>query len=168
MPRNIEIKARVADLAAMRAAVRALGAHPHVVEAQTDRYYQLAGGRRVKLRTIAGGRAELIDYARPESSGVRASDYTITPVRDAHGCAVPPGEPLVVVRKQREVLLLDNVRVHLDLVESLGSFLELEAVVDSQHDEARCHAQVATIMRGLGLHDADLIRASYAELLTRG
>ncbi|MEO8606036.1 MAG: class IV adenylate cyclase [bacterium] len=165
MPRNIEIKVRLGDLAAARDVVRGLGAQPHVIEVQTDRYYELDGGRRVKLRSIVGGRAEMIDYARPEASGVRASDYTITPVRDASGCQVPRGEPLVIVRKRREVLLIDNVRVHLDDVDGLGTFLELEAVVDAAHDDAVCRAQVARIMAGLGVREADLIRASYAELL---
>ncbi len=165
MPRNIEIKARVADLDAVRAVVNRIGALPHVIEEQTDRYYALDGGRRFKLRHIAGGRAEMIDYARPESSGVRASDYTISPVRDGDGCAVPAGDPLVVVRKRREVLLIDNVRVHLDRVDGLGTFLELEAVVDAAHDDALCRAQVARIMNALGLNDADLIRASYSDML---
>ena len=164
MARNIEIKARVADLAAARTIVAALGARPHVVEEQTDRYYALDGGRRLKLRSVAGAGAELIDYARPESDGVRASDYTRTPVRDGGGCAVPEGAPLVVVRKRREVLLLDNVRVHLDTVDGLGTFLELEAVVDAVHDDAVCRAQVARLMAALGLGEAELIRASYAEL----
>jgi adenylate cyclase class IV len=168
MPRNIEIKARIADLAAVRAVVVGLGAVPHVVEVQTDRYYALDAGRRLKLRTIEGGRAELIDYARPEASGVRASDYTIAPVRDGDGCAVPSGDPLVVVRKRREVLLIDNVRVHLDTVDALGTFLELEAVVDATHDDAVCRDQVARILAALQLDESDLIRASYAEIILEG
>ena len=63
------------------------------------------------------------------------------------------------------MLLIDNVRVHLDQVDGLGTFLELEAVVDAAHDDAACRAQVDRIMQALGLGDADLIRASYAELL---
>ena len=169
MARNIEIKARVADLEAARAIVLRLGAVPHADEQQTDRYYALDGARRVKLRSIAGGRAELIEYHRAEAAGVRASDYTVTPVRDeaAGLCLVPKRRPLVVVRKRRQVLLWDNVRIHLDRVDGLGTFLELEAVVDDGHDDVRCRAQVATLMNALALRDADLIRASYAELLSR-
>jgi adenylate cyclase, class 2 len=162
MARNIEIKARLADPAAARAVARGLGAVPCVVEKQVDTYYELDGGRRVKVRRINAGRSELIDYQRPEASGVRASDYTITPLAEG---AAPPGEPVVVVRKRREVLLIDNVRVHLDEVDGLGTFLELEAVVDAAHDDAVCRAQVARIMTALGLRESDLIRASYAELL---
>ncbi|MGH7787726.1 MAG: class IV adenylate cyclase [Candidatus Binatia bacterium] len=167
MARNIEIKARVVDLAAARSAALAAGARPHAVEHQLDRYYALDGDRRLKLRTIDGAGAALIDYRRPEAEGVRASDYTITPVRDAAAgvCLVPKGRPLVEVRKRREILLWDNVRIHLDAVDGLGTFLELEAVVDAAHDDARCQAQVATLMAALAIADADLIRASYAELL---
>jgi adenylate cyclase class IV len=138
-----------------------------MVEEQTDRYYTLDGGRRVKLRTVRGGRAELIEYSRAETTGVRASDYTVTAVRDgaAGRCVVPSGRPLVVVRKRREVWLWDNVRIHLDTVDGLGTFLELEAVIDARHDEAACRAQVATVMDALGLCEADLLRASYADLV---
>jgi predicted adenylyl cyclase CyaB len=167
MARNIEIKARVADLAAARTRALAAGARVHAVEVQTDRYYTVDGAHRVKLRTIAGGRAELVEYRRPEAAGVRASDYTVTSVRDAAAgrCLVPRGAPRVVVRKRREILLCDNVRIHLDEVDGLGTFIELEAVLDERHDEATCRAQVGTLMRALGLRDEALIRASYAELL---
>lgn len=169
MPRNIETKALVEDLAAVRAAAIAIGARPSSIEEQVDRYYELDGARRVKLRTVAGGRAEMIHYRRPERDGVRASDYEVTPVRDgdAGACLVPKTSPLVVVRKRREVLLLDNVRVHLDEVDGLGTFLELEAVVDGAHDERRCQAQVADILCHLGVGSGDLIRASYSDLLRR-
>ena len=168
MPRNIEIKARVADLDAVRAIVLRLGAVPHADEEQTDRYYAVDGARRVKLRTVAGGRAELIEYHRAESAGVRASEYTVTPVRDESAglCLVPKQRPLVVVRKRREILLWENVRIHLDAVDGLGTFLELEAVVDERHDDATCRAQVAALLAALRLSDGDLIRASYAELLS--
>ena len=167
MPRNIEIKVRVADLAAVRTAALGAGARLHAVEDQTDRYYALEGERRVKLRTIAGGRAEMIEYRRAEDHGVRPSDYTVTPVRDAAAglCLVPKGEPLVVVSKRREVLLWDNVRIHLDRVERLGAFVELEAVVDEAHDEACCREQVARLLRELGIAPAELLRASYSDLL---
>jgi adenylate cyclase class IV len=162
MARNIEIKARVGDLAAARAVAVSLGARSHVVEVQTDRYYALDGGRRLKVRSIDGGRSELIDYRRPEASGVRASDYTVTPLAPGEG---PSGEPVIVVRKRREVLLIDNVRVHLDQVDGLGTFLELEAVVDAAHDDDVCRQQVDRIMTALGLSEDDLIRSSYADLL---
>jgi adenylate cyclase class 2 len=167
VPRNIEVKVRLADAVRVRDAALAAGARSTSVEMQTDRYYELAGARRVKLRTRDGGSAELIHYDRPETDGVRASDYEVTPVRDdaARACLVPKGEPVAVVRKRREVLRLENVRIHLDQVDRLGAFLELEAVVDPEHDDATCRRQVETLLHALGLADREPIRASYGELI---
>lgn len=169
MPRNVEIKVPLADLAAARAAAVRLGARLDVADTQVDRYYTLDGGRRVKLRTFGRGGAEVITYDRPEVSGVRTSVYEVTPVRDvaAGVCLVPKGEPLVTVRKRREVHLLDNVRIHLDEVCGLGTFIELEAVVDAAHDERTCARQIDEICRALGVDTASALRASYAELLLR-
>ncbi len=169
MARNLEIKARIADLSAARLVVERLGARDaHTVD-QVDQYYQLDGDTRVKLRTFGDGHAELIHYRRPEVGGVRTSDYEVTPVRDeaTRTRLVPKSRPVVVVRKRREVHMLDNVRIHLDTVEILGTFLELEAVVDATHDEAECARQIDAIAAALGLGDADLIRASYADLVRR-
>ena len=93
MPRNIEIKVRLNDPPAARAIALRAGARAHALERQTDRYYALDAGNRLKLRTIDGGRAELIEYRRPEVDGVRASDYTVTKVRDERAglCLVPRG-----------------------------------------------------------------------------
>src|SRR2546428_6629671 len=124
VPRNLEIKVRVADLVPARATAARLGACPAGVEVQGDRYYELEGGSWLKLRTVPGRPPELIRYRRPESDAVRTSDYEVTPVRDAEArrCLVPKTRPVVSVRKRREVLLLDNVRIHLDEVDELGGF----------------------------------------------
>jgi predicted adenylyl cyclase CyaB len=167
VPRNVETKARLAGLEPARRIVEGLGARFVWIDDQVDRYYALDGDRRVKLRTCGRAPAELIRYERPEAAGVRTSAYEVLPVRDdaAEACLVPKTPPLVVVRKRRELWLLDNVRVHLDAVAGLGSFVELEAVVDAAHDEETCRAQVERLLAALGIAVADCIRASYGDLL---
>ena len=167
MPRNIEIKVALGGLDAARTTVTALGARYVATEEQVDRYFEVDVRRRVKLRTFGNGTAELIEYTRPETDSARVSNYEIKPVRDEHAraCLVPKGPPQMVVRKQREIYLIDNVRVHLDTVDGLGTFLELEAVVDVAHDEAVCRAQTQTLMQALGVRPTDCLRASYADLL---
>ena len=167
MPRNIEVKIRVPEPAPIRAAALAAGARSRGVETQTDRYYELAGGRRVKLRVRDGGTAEMIRYDRPETGGIRASTYEVTPVRDADAgvCAVPKDAPVSIVRKRRELLVIGNVRIHLDDVEGLGTFLELEAVVDPAHDDDAGRHQISVLLDALGLAGAEPIRASYGELV---
>ena len=82
-------------------------------------------------------------------------------------CLVPKTEPRVVVRKRRELWLVDNVRIHLDEVDGLGTFLELEAVIDAAHDEAACRAAVYRLLAVLGILESDCVRASYSDLLRR-
>jgi len=165
--RNVEVKARLAGLADARRAAENLGARFEWVDEQVDRYYQVGDGGRVKLRTCSRGPAELIRYARPETAGVRASEYEVMEVRDpeAQACLVPKTPPVVVVRKTRELWLLDNVRIHLDTVDGLGTFLELEAVVGPSHDDARCHAQVQAMLPAFGITERDCVPASYSDLL---
>jgi adenylate cyclase class IV len=165
MARNVEVKARVADLAKVRERAMALGAKDAGILEQTDRYYELDGPRRVKLRTMPGRPAELITYDRAENAGIRPSDYTITNVRDDDTCLVPKREPIATVKKRRVLLLLDNVRIHLDTVDGLGTFVELEAVLDDRHDGATCTSQVERLVEELGLHDQ--VRSSYGEMVER-
>jgi predicted adenylyl cyclase CyaB len=167
MARNVEVKARLSGLDAARGTAAALGARFAWIDEQVDRYYQVGEHGRVKLRTCGRAPAELIRYTRPETAGVRASEYEVLPVRDtaAQACLVPKTPPVVVVRKCRELWLLDNVRIHLDTVDGLGTFLELEAVVDATHDEVRCREQVGRMLPAFGVGDADCLRASYSDLL---
>ena len=167
MARNVEIKARVSDLSSLRETALALGARPAGVLAQVDRYFEIDGGRRVKLREIDGTSFELIRYDRPEDGGVRTSDYRVE--RFAAGdpalAAWRGRDAACVVAKTRELLLLDNVRIHLDRVERLGTFLELEAVVDGTHDERSCRAAVDRLLDEFDIEPDSLLRASYSDLL---
>jgi len=167
MPENIELKARCRDLAAACAAAQALGAAPAQVERQTDTYFRVARGR-LKLREIAGGRAELVFYERPDAREARLSRYRVVPVADP----APLKEALAsalgvrgVVAKRREVLLLGNVRIHLDVVDSLGTFVEFEAVLGGGRGEAESRAVVARLRDALGISASDLVASSYLELL---
>ena len=96
MAQNVEVKLRVSDLAAVRAGLPELGARHTHDEEQVDRYFLLDGARRVKLRVRRPGGAELIEYHRPEATGVRTSTYEVRPVRDEEAglCLVPQGAPV--------------------------------------------------------------------------
>ncbi len=169
MPRNLEIKAPLADVAgARRVALRLATAHPGL-EVQVDKYYRLdaRGEERLKHRRSSLHGAMLIHYRRPEAAGVRPSDYQLLDPEGAQARALLAdcGEPLLTVRKRREVFLVDNVRVHLDEVEGLGNFLELEAMLDATHDLEACREQVGRLMREFGIEESALLAASYSDLL---
>src|SRR5258705_1176518 len=81
MARNIEIKARVSDMAALRKRVEALADSGPEFIAQDDTFFACPHGR-LKLRVFADGSGELIAYERADTTAPKTSDYLITPVPD--------------------------------------------------------------------------------------
>ena len=80
------------------------------------------------------------------------SSYRVVPVPDPAGLLAALGETNgvdVVVEKRRRLLLWETVRIHLDEVEGLGSFLELEAVAGPDSDLTRERRQVAQLREAL-------------------
>ena len=168
MSANLEIKAPVADPAAFRAKAQVLATETIGVDDQVDTYFRVPHGR-LKLRESSLSGAQLIPYLRPNDDGPRRADYQVLPVADPTGLRALLGEMLGVhrvVRKRREIWLVDNVRIHLDAVEGLGDFMELEAVFDgTPAAEAGEQRKVAHLMKELGVGEADLIATSYEALL---
>ena len=166
MSRNVELKARLADLDPARQTAGRLGARLATTVSQTDTYFVVPDGR-LKLRESRPGEAELIFYRRPDTKTEKVSEYSRVPVSDPAAIGAMLGAALGVgtrVRKVREVWLLDNVRIHLDRVEGLGTFLEFEAIVGPNHAEPACVVQAARLAEAFGLDDSSLIAASYADL----
>lgn len=166
--RNIEIKARVADLAAVEARAAAIADSGPVDIAQDDTFFACPRGR-LKLRELAPGQGQLIHYHRPDQGGPKLSDYVIAPTSDpaalrealtrAYGAA---GR----VRKHRRLYLAGRTRIHLDRVEGLGDFMELEVVLrDGQSDDDGC-AIAERLMQRLGLELAPRIAGAYVDLLS--
>ena len=170
--RNLEIKATVASLAACRVRLRRLhGAAPHAMLRQTDWYFDVPRGR-MKLREIVTGRArtsELIVYERPDTPSARTSRFVRLPAEE---CAATRRlltgmfGVSVCVRKQREVWLYENARIHLDRVAGLGPFVEIEVVVTEGMPQA--HRVMAALRDALGIEPRDLVGLSYSDLLLAG
>jgi homotetrameric cytidine deaminase len=165
--RNIEFKARDPQPARTLELALGLGAEDRGEIAQTDTYFARARGR-LKLREQQPGDAELIQYRRADAPGARDSEYRRVPagdapaLRDALDAALGT---LVVVEKRRRLLLHGNVRIHIDEVEGLGSFLELEAVAQQDSDLSAEHAKVSRLRTELGIGDDALVAHSYSDLL---
>jgi homotetrameric cytidine deaminase len=165
--RNIELKARDRDPGRSLELALALGAEDRGEIAQRDTYFAPARGR-LKLREQDPGDAELIAYRRRDEAHARTSVYFRVPVADpealrealdvAHGT-------LVTVSKRRRLLLWDGVRIHLDEVKDLGSFLELEAVAREGSDLSAERDKVARLRAELHIEEADLVAEGYSDLL---
>lgn len=166
---NVEIKARAADLAPARAALRARGARFIGADHQIDTYFRVASGR-LKLREGDIENA-LIHYHRADTSGPKHSLVGLF--------ENPPGSTLkslllaalevdVVVDKRREIHFVGNVKVHLDEVAGLGTFVEIEAIDDDGTRSLEAlRAQCEELMAALGIRDEDLLAVSYSDLLRR-
>ena len=173
MPRNIEVKARIDSVAALLPRAQAVArGEPQTIH-QDDTFFCVPHGR-LKLREFADGSAELIHYQRPDSGDAKASDYVRVAVPDAsalrealmRGCGL-----LGRVRKERVLLLVNDggfhTRVHIDRVEGLGDFMELEVVLQEGQADADGARVADRLMAALALHDAPRLAGSYLDLQTR-
>lgn len=164
--RNVELKARDPDPARSRAVCAELGAEDRGLLSQRDTYFRAADGR-LKLREDGGRAAELIAYRRADLPGERESAYRIVEVPQPEDLRRALAETLgveVVVAKQRHLFLWENVRIHLDEVEGLGSFIELEAVADPESDLTREQQQVQALRDAFGIAESSLVALSYSDL----
>jgi homotetrameric cytidine deaminase len=163
--RNVELKASDPDPGRTLRRALAHGAEDRGEIVQRDTYFG-AGEGRLKLREETPGEAHLIAYARPDDPAVRVSEYRIAPVpepgplRDALAASLGVR---VVVDKRRRLLLWEDVRIHVDAVEGLGSFVELEAVATPGSDLGAERARVAELRAVLGIEDDALQEGSYAD-----
>lgn len=179
---NFEFKARLYDMQNINSVLRARAANLAGIMQQTDTYFYVSEGR-LKLREIvyesqtahAPQRAEsqLIFYQRPDHAAVKRSDYYIAPVGDA----VKMREVLalalgihVTVKKRRTLYLIPiknggSIRIHLDKVEGLGDFVEVEALAHAAEFAAAAEAEAQDLLRAFHIAENDLMSGSYADLL---
>jgi homotetrameric cytidine deaminase len=165
--RNIELKARDRDRGRTLDLALALGAQDRGEIAQRDTYFTPRRGR-LKLREQVPGEAELIAYSRPDEADARTSEYVRVPVGDAQALRVAleaSNGTLVTVSKRRRLLLWEGVRIHLDEVEGLGSFVELEAVAEDGSDLSAAREKVERLRGELRIADADVVPVGYSDLL---
>lgn len=167
MARNVEIKAQVDSLTAIEPLAAALSGQEPVFIAQDDTFFTCTHGR-LKLRAFADGTGELIFYQRTDDTGPKESFYVISPtdspstLRDALTRAYGA---IGRVKKQRTVFMAGRTRIHLDNVEGLGEFLELEVVLrDGESAEAGME-EARTLMQSLGVAPTQLLSGAYLDLL---
>lgn len=165
--RNVELKARLPDIAAARRLAAQIATQGPTIERQVDTYFHCHQGR-LKLRQINDSEALLVSYARADQAEAKPSDYRLVAVAHADELKSALAETLgikIVVDKRREIFLRGPVRIHLDQVAGLGSFLEFEAVLDRAFDERSAHVELADLQRRFEIRPADLLEGSYADLL---
>jgi predicted adenylyl cyclase CyaB len=168
LPSNIEIKARARNFEDLKSRAEKLSDTPVQVIPQEDTFFKTPQGR-LKLRVLPD-HAELIYYTRPDQDGPKRSDYHITRSHDpenlkrvlelAYGIRG-------VVKKTRYLYLVGPTRIHVDDVEGLGQFMELEVVMQDGQSDAEGQKIAEGLMASLGVERGDLIDGAYMDLLEK-
>ena len=166
MARNVEIKARLADPDGTRRRVAALADGPPSAIEQADTFFRVASGR-LKLRETSGGHAELIFYERDDTPDPVESRYERVPVEDGARLRrlldLALGEAGRVV-KRRAVYRVGRTRVHLDEVQGLGWFLELEVELGQDEGVESGAAEARRLARAFAIPDEALVADAYVDL----
>ena len=164
---NVEIKALCPDPDHVRSVLRELSSDFKGVDHQVDTYFNCSNGR-LKLREGNIERA-LIHYQRSNTSGPKRSDVTIYPMEstsELKEVLIRSLGVLVIVDKKREIHFVKNVKIHVDEVEGLGSFVEIEAIADeATNTEEALRKQCELFMDRLSVQPEHLIDRSYSDLL---
>jgi len=167
MTRNIEIKARINDFKNVLRIVEKLADFSPTILEQVDTFFHCQKGR-LKLRERKGFQAELISYNRPDSSGPKMSEYNIVEVKNATALKKALDSTLGirgVVRKRRRLFMVGQTRIHLDEVDGLGEFLEIEVVLNESQAKAEGEKIAVEFIKKLGVSISDLVDSSYIDLI---
>ena len=166
---NFEVKARTKRPAEIRVWLLAQGAEFRGADTQTDTYYHVPDGR-LKLRQ---GLIEnnLIHYRRSNDAAARTSDVALTPVADGaalHNILERALGVKVAVKKSREIYFIENVKFHIDDLEGLGQFVEIEAIAMAPDTPvAYLQQQCAYYMAALRIQPEDILSESYSDMLLK-
>lgn len=167
MARNVEIKARLQDLEPFASRAEEVSGGPPTTMRQEDVFFRCDSGR-LKLRIFPDGNGELIHYRRPDHSGAKVSDYVISKTFDPAGLRTVLerafGVP-AVVRKTRRLFMAGRTRIHLDSVEGLGDYLELEVMLREGEDVSSGKREAEQLMARLGIDPDALVSKAYVDLL---
>ena len=169
MARNVEIKARIESVEALMPRAAALADQGPTEIVQDDTFFACASGR-LKLRAFSATSGQLIFYQRPDQAGPKESFFLISPtsspdtLREALTLAYGQAGR---VRKRRTLFLAGRTRIHLDRVEDLGDFLELEVVMaDGEPAEAGV-AIAHDLLAKLGIATTQLVERAYVDLFEK-
>ena len=167
MARNIEIKARVENIAQLTPRVAALASEGPLEIAQDDTFFNCVTGR-LKLRAFSNDAGELIFYRRVNQFGPKESFYlrspTSSPETLRESLSLAYGQ-IGRIRKYRTLFLVGRTRVHLDRVEGLGHFLELEVMLVGDEPAEQGVREAGELMEQLGIQPGQLIEGAYLDLL---
>jgi adenylate cyclase len=167
MPRNVEIKARVDGFRALLSGLEEIADSGPTELDQEDTFFGCVKGR-LKLRVLSPTAGELIFYQRANLAGPRESRYSLSRTNEPArlmGVLEAACGVLGEVKKRRTLFLVGQTRVHLDEVEGLGQFVELEVQLTEDQSEAEGVAVAKMLIQTLAIPESDLVEGAYFDML---
>jgi predicted adenylyl cyclase CyaB len=110
----------------------------------------------------------LIRYQRETVADARCSRYSIARTSDPEILREILTNTLSrsgTVKKTRTLYLVGQTRIHIDQVEGLGDFLELEVVLQPGQSESEGKEIATRLLREFGIGHPELIGEAYIDLL---
>ena len=169
MPRNVEIKARIASVEQLKTVAASISDGDPVEILQDDTFFHCASGR-LKLRAFADGAGVLIFYQRTDDKGPKQSFFTMSPTHAPDALRETLSLACGVsgrVKKHRTLFTLGRTRIHLDRVEGLGDYLELEVMLADGEAVEVGEQEAYVVMTRLGITKQQLVEGAYLDLLAR-
>ncbi len=167
--KNLELKVKCKSHRAALKAVKLLHAEYGGILKQRDVYFNISPGR-LKLRTINKTEHQLIYYKRHNKKTAKISNYYISEIthpkrvekilKEIYGIKV-------IVLKSRKLYLWQNVRIHIDTVNTLGKFIEFEIVCRSQKDENESAEKMNYLKFLFGIQNKEVLKYSYSDMLIK-
>lgn len=168
MPTNVEIKAIVHNVISLENIVRIMTKTDPILLFQEDIFFNVSHGR-LKLRILSPDKGELIFYDRSNHVGPKQSSYCKSEISDPQGVKEALSKALGIkgfVRKTRRFYLYNQTRIHIDDVEGLGNFLELEVMLNGNQNTEDGIAIAEDIMIQLKIDKHDLVDLAYVDFIS--
>ncbi len=166
---NIEIKAKCDNHKSIEDVMQKMNFPFEGSEVQTDTFFNVPHGR-LKIREYDDKNAVLIPYIRPDVNTPRNSDYVLLEVKELEqtfNILESMFGIRMVVEKVRKIYLYDNIRIHLDIIEDLGSFIELEGVVTNFDQREETLQKIELLMELFEINDNSIILNAYVDMLEK-
>jgi predicted adenylyl cyclase CyaB len=169
MPKNVEIKTRIESVESLMPLVARFATEGPTAIFQDDTFFACPAGR-LKLRAFSEHDGQLIFYQRSDSAGPKESFYVISPTSSPETLRQALSLAYGVVgrvRKHRTLFMVGRTRIHLDQVDGLGDFLELEVVLADGEPQTAGNAVANELLEKLAIPHHHLIEESYVDLLQK-
>jgi len=167
--KNSEIKAKINRPDEIKKILESLSADYKGCDLQTDTYFNIKNGR-LKIRE---GEIEnsLIHYDRKNTTDPTLSNISYTKVpkkNDIKDVLRSALGVLVEVKKARHIYFIDHVKFHIDHIQGLGDFIEIEVIDrENEYSEKMMHKLCKHYMLLLKVEESDLLTHSYSDMLAK-